>query len=374
MPNFSAASVDPEPEENLPTAADQRRIQREVRSTGTGIGGPWKRASVGIISYEPPNEVRTTTEKIPAGKLDVDPRYNRDINLQWVEEIANAFNPDQLQVLNVSRRLFRVVQRSEGPPKEEQVFDGNVEAANRVEIVVISGQHRLLATLKARGELFLLTCNVYDGLTIEQEAELFALFDEKIRIHQPYQRHRAHYFGKNPEAVAIETITNGVGMKVYKGKEQGGQEGVIYAVSTLYSIARNNSFDFLERVLNIHYGSWQENKEGYTAPMLQGTAFMLRKYGQYAMWHDEWLISALSDPAHNPMSLRQRAQGAAVGISATSIAQEVARLEHRYYNQGKKGYSRLPEWNATAREILAQSDAARASRGRRTQATNGEKE
>jgi hypothetical protein len=360
--------VDPEPEDEqggedtpefdvTPSRSDRHRIQREIKAAGSA----WNRAEVSRISYTPPEAIRTSHEDIRAGDLRVDDRYNRDISQRWVDEIAANFNPDQLQNLNVSRRLYRVVQRPEGPPKEEQVYDGNTGAANRVDLVVISGQHRLLATLKAKGPDFMLSCNVYDGLTEAQEAELFALFDEKVRIHQPWQRHKAHVFGRNPEALEIEKIVTDSGLRVYKGSDPyGTRDGMIFAVSTLYSIYRSGSPDALRRILEIHYSAWQDNQEGYTAPMLQGTALMLRRFGVYSQWHDEWLSQALSDPAHNPLNIRQRAQGAASGISATSIAQEVARLMHRYYQQGKKGYQRLPEWNATPREILAASEAATA--------------
>lgn len=360
--------INPEPEDEqpqdeegiTPTDSDRARIQRELRGAGAaGTGNRWSRSEVKRISYTPPAEIRTTFEQIRAGDLRVDPRYNRDISQRWVDEIANAFNPDQLQNLNVSRRLYRMVQRPEGPAREEQVFDANLQAVNRVDLVVISGQHRLLATLKAKGPDFLLSCNVYDGLTEAQEAELFALFDEKVRPHQPWQRHKAHVFGRNPEAMEIERIVTGTGLRVYKGSDPGGtRDGMIFAVSTLYAIYRNSGASTLQRILDIHFSAWQDNQEGYTAPMLQGTALLLRRFGPYRLWRDEYLAQALSDPAHNPLSIRQRAQGAASGISATSIAQEVARLMHRYYQQGKKGYQRLPEWNATPREILSASEAA----------------
>lgn len=365
MPNLNDAEITPEPEgEETPTQSEMRRIQREVQRGGSsggnrfGLGmGPSK------ISYTPPTTARTTFEFIRAGDLVVDPRYNRDIKQKWVEQIATTFNPDQLQALNVSRRLFRVVQRSEGAAREEQVFDGNLAASNRIELVVISGQHRLLATLKAKGPDFMLPCMVYDRLTESQEAELFALFDEQVRPHQPWQRHKAHVFGGNPEAVDIERIVTDSGLRVYKGDTAGGRDGVIYAVSTLYSIYRLSGRDMLQRILNIHFSAWTDNQEGYTSPMLQGTALLIRRFGGYYEWRDEYLAIALSDPAHNPLSTRQRAQGAASGISATSIAQEVGRIMHRYYQQGKKGYARLPEWNASPREITLASDAAKARVG-----------
>lgn len=365
-----------EEQDQPPTVAEQRAIQRQVRKTGSpggnafGLGmGPSK------ISYVPPEQARTTFEFVRAGDLVVDPRYNRDIKQKWVEQIAANYNPDQLQALNISRRLFRFVQRSSGTAREEQVFDGNLSASNRIEMVVISGQHRLLATLRAKGPDFMLPCVVYDKLTESQEAELFALFDEQVRPHQPWQRHKAHVFGGNPEALDIEKIVTDAGLKVYKGDTAGGRDGVIYAVSTLYSIYRLSGRDMLNRILNIHFSAWTDNQEGYTAPMLQGTALLIRRFGGYYGWRDEYLAIALADPAHNPLSTRQRAQGAASGISATSIAQEVARIMHRYYQQGKKGYARLPEWNASPREITLASDAAKARatppRARKGEANGG---
>ena len=357
MPDLNNASIED------PEVATRRRVQREVQATGTTTHNRWQPASVKTISYTPPEQVRTTTEWFRAGDLMIDDRYNREIKFQWVDEIAANYNPDQLQVLNISRRLYRLVQPPKGKPVEEQVFDGNLAAATRVELVIISGQHRLLATLKAKGEDFMLQCNVYDRLTFGQEAELFALFDEKVRPHQAYQRHRAHVAGGNPEALAIESIANGVGLQVHKGKTTN-TDGIIYAVSTLYSIARNNGFEFLARLLEIHYGAWQEQKEAYTSPLLQGTAVLMKKFGAYGMWRDEWLMQALRDPAHNALSLAQRARGAATGISATSIAQEVARIEHIWYQQGKKGYNRLPPWNSTRAEIDQASQVAMDSRGK----------
>jgi hypothetical protein len=370
QPNDAAQDNPDAPEEITPgeltSPGDRRRIQASTPTRRARWAG-------NTVNYSIPERVRTTHMDLPAGQLVTDPRYNRDIDRKWVEEIARDFNPDQLQTLNVSRRVYRKVQR-EGRGKqvvEEQVFDGNLEGASKIEYVVISGQHRLLATLEARDKDFVLSCNVYDRLTPEQEAILFAIFDEKIRPHNWWQRHKSRLFGQDAEAMDIERIVAESGMEVFKGKNK--SDGVIYAVSTLYSIYRSMGGAFLRRLLEIHYTAWTDNGEGYTASMLQGTAILMRRFGVYARWSDDYLAVALSDPAHNPLTLIQRAKGAASGVGATSVAQEVARLEHRYYQMGKKGYDRLPEWNATPREITLASDAANA-RQKQTAPQKGEKE
>lgn len=375
MPKFSEATSqeperippaptpdnDSEHEANVPDQRTRRAIEKERRAMGAsaGKGSAQGLRSPNVIGYVPPAVTRTETMQIRAGDLVVDPDYNRDILPRWVDQIAANFNPDQLESLNVSKREF-----SDGRPPE---------------YVVISGQHRLAATLKARGPDFLLTCLVYLGLTRKQEAELFVLFDEKKRNHAPYQRYRAHLFGGNPEVVDIDRIVKSCGLEMYTGLQNLRNDqirgGVIKAVTTVQEIYRRNGPAFLERILAIHYMAWQDNEDGYTSPMLQGTSLLVRRFGVYSQWRDEALAQVLAEPMHNPLTLRQRAQGNAHGVSSTSLAQEVARLEHRYYNQNKKGYQRLPEWNATPAEILAQSEAAvlrSKSVGRERRATGDE--
>ena len=363
MPDWEDADIqDPTP------VRDRRRIGRESR---VFAGNRWAVYSVGQISYTPPEAVRTTVEKLRAGDLVVDPRYNREIRGTWVAEIEGAYNPDQLQVLNVSRRLYRhkveggkIVVGDDGQPVEVQVFDVDVAKAQRVEYVVISGQHRLVSTLNEKGPDFLLWCQIFDGITEQVESELYALFDEKVRPHQAYDRHRAHAFGSNPEASGIDQLVGDIGMEVYVGRQPGAKDGVIYSVSTLYSIYRSPRMgpEFLKRLLAIHYGAWGDMHQAYTASMILGTQKLLQRFGWHSQWHDEWLVQALSDPAHNPQTLIMRAKGSAVGVSGTTVAQEVARIEHGWYVAGKKGFNRLPNWNATREMIEEHSRLAERNR------------
>jgi hypothetical protein len=157
-------------------------------------------------------------------------------------------------------------------------------------------------------------------------------------------------------------------LEVYIGKQPGAKDGVIYSVSTLYAIYRSPRMgpDFLRRLLSIHYGAWGDLHDAYTASMLLGTQKLLLRFGWHSQWHDEWLIQALSDPAHNPQALLMRAKGAAVGVSGTTHAQEVARIEHSWYVAGKKGYNRLLPWNATKEQIEEHSRLAERNKlGRR---------
>ena len=372
--NESTTPEPHEPEDGQEPEEDEGRLREiDEASPVKGTSGRWGVAEpsrVQRLSYTPPETVRTTVEHIRAGDLSVDPRYNREIKPKWVEEIATYFNPDQLQVLNVSRRIYR---REYGDGEEVQVFDGDLDHKDNTKVVevVISGQHRLLATLKARGPDFVLTCSVYDGLTPQQEAELFAAFDEATKPHQAYQRHRSHSFGDNPVAVEINRIAANNGLIVYQGVGGTLKEGYVYAVSTVYGIYRNLGPEVLDRVFRIHWGAWQGNRFGYTHSLLGATAMLLVRFGKYAMWRDSHLVAALSTQQHNPQSLSQQARGRTLGVSSTSLRSEIARLEHKWYQEGLHGYARLPEWGATDEQIIEASEAAML-RYKRRKPTDGE--
>lgn len=342
-----------------PGEENRRGMGSEMRRLTPARRGRWTNRQV---NYDVPEATRTTPMRIRAGDLVLDPRYNRDVDQKWVDDIAANFNPDQLQTLNISRRIYRSFKNKAGEVVEEQVFDGAITGASRIEYVILSGQHRLLATLKAKGPDFVLDCAVYDRLTEQQEAILYTMLDQRVRPHNWWQRHKSLLFGRDEEAVDIEKIVSESGMETFKGRNR--PDGVIYAVSTLYSIYRTYGADFLRRVLEIHYTAWTDNGDGYTASMLQGTTILMKRFAGYALWSDDALAVALSDPSHNPLTITQRAKGAASGVGASSVAQEIARLMHRYYQMGKKGYARLPEWNATPRDIQIASDAAEARRQR----------
>jgi hypothetical protein len=92
-------------------------------------------------------------EALPAHLLFADPTYQRDLDTRRAVEMAGTFDRRLLGVLDVSRR-----------------DDGRY--------AILDGQHRH-ATVVAVTPLAHVVCNVYEGLTVEDEARLFHELNQK---------------------------------------------------------------------------------------------------------------------------------------------------------------------------------------------------
>lgn len=91
-------------------------------------------------------------EWLPAESLLVDQRYQRAISESHLTEIIADFNPNALGILQVSRR-----------PDGDYLLDG---------------QHRREAVVRKKLGHLKLKCEVYEHLSLDEEQELFVLFNE----------------------------------------------------------------------------------------------------------------------------------------------------------------------------------------------------
>lgn len=86
--------------------------------------------------------------RLPIGALEIDTTYQRDLDLNWAKSIAENFNPQLVEMLQVSYRNGHYY-----------VFDG---------------QHTLKALeMKFGDSEYPVSCKVYHGLTKQEEAQLF---------------------------------------------------------------------------------------------------------------------------------------------------------------------------------------------------------
>src|SRR5690242_16192920 len=102
----------------------------------------------------PQSNTHTTDEWLRADELVIDPMMGeRKYNARRAKRIAQTIDPDALGVLYVSKRR-----------------DGTY--------VVIDGQHRRGAFIELGWGDQKMPCHVYHGLTLADEARLFAEFNE----------------------------------------------------------------------------------------------------------------------------------------------------------------------------------------------------
>lgn len=126
---------------------------------------------------------------IPANKIIADPSYNRTISRKEVEAILKRFDSNLVNPCKVSFR-----------DDKYYIFDGN---------------HTLNALVEREGgnDSILVDCKVYQGMTKQDEARLFALqFGESRKVSSSYQI-RALAVAKDSEVLRFVSVTETAGAK-----------------------------------------------------------------------------------------------------------------------------------------------------------------
>lgn len=117
-------------------------------------------------------------EAVLIDDLQVDHRYQRELDQRLVERIREQFDMVVADIISVSKRA-----------------DGS--------LYIINGQHRAAAA-KLEGETHILAF-IYEGLTLKQEAEYRLKFNN-MRLDRPLEKFHAQITAGDPTALAIVRI------------------------------------------------------------------------------------------------------------------------------------------------------------------------
>lgn len=257
-----------------------------------------------------------TVEQIPANELRVDRRVQRDdLNQRKVDTIFSEFNEDALGVIIVSRRAN----------------DGDY---------IIDGWHRDEAAKRKDGN-YLLTCHVFTGLTLVQEAEMFLDYNYSDKP-SLLEKFKVRLAAEDPDSLLIDEITRNRGWKV----DQMVAPGHIQAIGALYRINEmSKKIDaephLLDAVLLVVTRAWGNDREAAQAVILEGIARVIAKHGD-----KEGMVPRLWE------QLRDRSGGvSALHTEATQMAKmrrgrvttAVAELVVETYNKHARSKA-LPRW------------------------------
>ena len=257
-----------------------------------------------------------TVEQIAANELRVDRRVQRDdLNQRKVDNIFADFNEDALGVIIVSRRKN----------------DGDY---------IIDGWHRDEAAKRKDGG-YLLTCHVFEGLTLVQEAEMFLDYNYSDKP-SLLEKYKVRLAAEDADSMLIEEITRNRGWKV----DPQPAPGHIQAIGALYRInemSKKVGADphLLDAVLLVITRAWGNDREAAQAVILEGLARVIAKHGD-----KEGVIPRLWE------QLRDRSGGVSqLHIEATQMAKmrrgrvttAVAELIVETYNKHARSRA-LPRW------------------------------
>jgi len=190
---------------------------------------------------------------LPVGILKVNPKYQRMLDMAWVREIAENFNPDLVEVLQVSYR------------------DGYYW--------LIDGQHTTEGiNLKFNDPDYPVICKVYYGLTVEDEAEMFYLFNKNKKKMSAASMLKAKAFLGEGESRGFLQRTRDAGFIIEPEKSMNCK----YAIRAVNK-ARNCFLalgpELYDRMLHLLRAVWDGEQWSLSRKMLGGMAALLATFG-----------------------------------------------------------------------------------------------
>lgn len=243
---------------------------------------------------------------IPLDAMKINPLAQRELNQARVDHLAASFDLEQIGVPTVSNR------------------DGSYW--------IIDGQHRMEALRSCGFADELVQCWVYEGLTSEQEAELFLKLNDTLAV-AAIPKYRSAVHAGRPVESDIDRIVRSVGLVVSKDKIP----GAIGAVGTLRRVYARGP-GVLARSLRIIRDAYGDG--GLEAPVIDGIGHLCARYNGELNEHDA--IEKLSK-AHggvngllNKAEVLRRSTGNAKGQCVAAAAVDTI-------NSGRGG-KKLPSW------------------------------
>ena len=232
-----------------------------------------------------------TTCRVDLDRLLVDYRYQRPVEERRVSRIVSEFDGRLLGTLELSKRE-----------------DGSY--------AVIDGQHRFEA-LKALGRKRA-SAVVHSGLTVNEEADLFARSNMGRKPLTPIQRFRAQVFSGDPQAVDLQRIITHAGFKV-DYTETTTELGAIRSIVALENAYNQHGPEHVEQVLTTIADLWFGERTATDQFIIRGMSAFLAIYGdRFEEKHRERLRRT---PA---LTIVRRAQEKTITDNRTSIVALVA--------------------------------------------------
>jgi hypothetical protein len=251
-------------------------------------------------------------EEHPASSLYMDDRIQRAIRPGHLKSITQKLDLDAIGVIIVSRRP-----------------DGK--------LAVLDGQHRIRALVDSGMGDWNVTCKVFDGLTIREEAGLFRRYNTTSKTNALEDLVKAVVEGE-PEAVAIDKIARRNGLKI--GLQTG--PGVIACAAAMRKIYRADKKmgpAALSFALHIGVQSWGAHSDSVDGHLVQGLGDLYLRYGEDI--DRAALIRKLAKHKGGARGVIGQAKTLA-GLLHVAVHRGVAQTVLGLYNKGRRDSGQLP--------------------------------
>lgn len=258
-----------------------------------------------------PSEFKSRMEEIPASRLAIDRRVQRELIPARVRKLVKSFDLDAIGVVTVSERA----------------------KGERFVYVVIDGQHRVIALREHGLNDWPLKCHVYTGLSLQDEAWIFRKLNDH-RLLSKWEDFDKGLREGDAECKGIERIVDDAGLGLYKVS----QDQKVACIATLQKIYRNSMFgrngaDVLREALDISVESWGGISSGLEGSVLEGLSLVAGKYNGEV--DRKALVQKLSKYPGGPSALLGNARGLR-NIKSLPVPRLVASLVVSLYNKGRR--------------------------------------
>lgn len=270
-------------------------------------------------------------EVVALDDLFVDGDFQRALTDFW-KKIFEKWDPAQLGVLNTNQRIVK-----DKPQKKLSVIDGQT----RLKAAVRRAEESLATPMTEDGRPGL-PCLVFEGMTKEEEARLFAKLQKNRRNMTSYDAFRARLAANDPIALAISqaAISNGFDLSTTLTpktvKAVGALEYVYKRGRRLEKVTIDGEDmqihdpHLLNQTLRIIHATWPDEPEGFmSGEIIRGLGILLNRNKKPPL-DEERLIRRLG--RETPMSLARRAsmmrEGAGGGANSPGYMADVMEAEY----------------------------------------------
>lgn len=259
----------------------------------------------------------STVTTVSLDELTIDPRVQRaeGPDSRRVDSMADKFDDRALGLFIVSRR------------------------ANNA-LVILDGMHRA-ATCRKVGYTKYVDARVFEGLTIQEEAALFLLYNTK-KDPSAISKFKARVTAGESVANAVAMIIDSYGLTVRQSKDAGSL-AAIEAAERVYTTASGVRVageypEVLQGVLSVVTEAWGRDSGAVDRTILAGLGQLIGRYGETA--DRKRIVAVLRNTT--PASLLGRAR-ALKDIQGGTAASALAKIVASEHNKNKRT-NLLPEW------------------------------
>lgn len=240
---------------------------------------------------------------VPLRSLFVDATYQRPLS-RFHKRIVEALEPALVGTLIVNKR-------SDRGPANHAVIDGQTRLAALMQLGHVNAP-----------------CLVYQGLSLEEEAALFARFQSERRNVTAVQRFKAALVAGEERAIGIQLAADSAGFVIDAHNNYGNS---LVAVKALEEVYDRHGLYHVAQVLETIAAAWQHRRRGQSQEMLRGLSYFLARTPDLDV---ERLIRGLSSVEPGVLSTRaeQLRQGRGrAGSSPSYMAEAIAAVYGRRF-------------------------------------------